>query len=139
MTAADPAEALLDTSAWVATLAGEAAASAVAAATDGLRLVTTPLVLAELGALHALGRLIGSDPIVAIEERARIEPLTRDDAAFAANVYARVRSKRASKLGLADALIYAAAQRIGAAYVTLDAALAAEPGVVVVAGTKRKR
>ena len=121
-----------DTSAWIALLTDEHAAARVGELVGDLRAVTTPIVLAELAAHHAMGRLRGADPIPEIEGRARVEAVTRDDALSAAATYARMRKDPRSRLGLADALIYATARRVGAVLVTLDSDLKGEPGVVFV-------
>lgn len=123
-------EAVLDTSVWMAIFNDEPAASRLGAVME-MRLVTTPVVLAELTAHARMGRVRGSQPAEDVERKARLEPLTRDDAIGGAEVYARLRKRGRSKVSLADALIYATAQRAGALLVTLDSDLAGEPGVLV--------
>ena len=125
------AECILDTSVWVAVFNDEPAAASLPSAQGEARAATTPVVLAELAALGSLGRLRGNSLVDAVEQRARLEPLSREDAIEGARTYARLRKAGRTKIGLADALIHATARRIGASLVTLDSDLRGEPGVVV--------
>jgi predicted nucleic acid-binding protein len=131
MPASPKPDCVLDTSAWVALFNDEPAAAALPAAQGEGRTVTTPIVLAEVAALEALGRLRGASLVDDVERRARLEPLTREDAIEGARTYARLRKAGRTKVGLADALIYATARRVGATLITLDTDLEGEPDVTV--------
>lgn len=133
------ADHVLDTSAWVALFNDEPAAAALPAALGEGRIVTTPIVLAEIAALEAIERLRGATLIGDVEEHARLEPLTREDAIEGARTYARLRKAGRSKIGLADTLIYATARRIGATLITLDTDLCREPGVTILTQTRKPR
>lgn len=139
-TESDPSmvECVLDTSVWVAVLNDEPAAAALPAAQGRARTVTTPIVLAELAALEGLSRLRGPSVIEDVEKRARLEPLTREDAIEGARTYARLRKDGRTKVGLADALIHATAQRVGATLITLDADLKGESDVIVLPGRRTR-
>lgn len=122
-------ETILDSSMWIAIFNDERIIGDYAEAQQ--RLVTTPVVLAEVAAKWRLGKVRGSDPVADVEARSRLEPLTRDDALEAAETYVRLRSGKRRKVSLSDALIHATARRIGADLITFDANLRGEPGVVV--------
>lgn len=135
---AAPSEVVLDTSAWLALFNDEPGAADLEAYADA-RLVTTPIVLAEVGAHARLGRVRRADPVDDIERKSRLEQLTRDDAVLASETYARLRLAGRGKLSLADTLIHATALRIGAQLVTLDADLRGEPGVTALASPRRRK
>jgi predicted nucleic acid-binding protein len=139
MAASHKADCVLDTSAWVALFNDEPAAAALPAAQGEGRTVTTPIVLAELAALEALGRLRAASLVADVEKNARFEPLTREDAIDGARTYARLRKAGRSKIGLADALIYATARRVGATLITLDTDLSGEAGVTVLGQSRKAR
>jgi predicted nucleic acid-binding protein len=128
-----PAEAVLDTSVWKAVLDDEPAAAGLAAAQGEATAVVTPIVLAELTGLLKRGRLRRGSVVERVEEVARYEALTREDALEGGRIYARLRNAGNTKVGLGDCLIYATARRIGATLVTVDGDLRGEPGVVVLA------
>lgn len=128
------AEAVLDTSVWIATFNGEPEADQLPKEQGDRRAVTTPIVLAELAARHALGKVRRGDPVADVEKASRYQELSRDDAIAAARTYAALRSKGKTKVSLADALIYATARRIAAVLITRDPDLEGQPGVVVLRG-----
>jgi predicted nucleic acid-binding protein len=128
------AEAVLDTSIWMAIFNDEPKAVHLRDAVGTRRVVTTPIVLAELVANAKRGRVRHAEALEAVESRARYEGLTRDDALAAGEQLARLRVKGRDRVGLGDCLIYASARRIGAVLVTADADLEGEPGVVLIKG-----
>lgn len=97
-----------------------------------LPLYTHPLVLAELAAHAASGRLAALDPAAKVEEVSAFLDVTRDDAREASGTWARLRKNPRSKVGILDCLLHAAARRVGAVLVTRDGDLRKETGVVVV-------
>lgn len=128
------AEVVLDTSVWIVIFNDDPRASLLGAAQADRRAVVTPIVLAELVANFRRGRVRRADPVRDVEERARMEPLTREDALAGGELLARLRAKGRERVGLGDCLIYATARRIGADLITADSDLEGEPGVVLVKG-----
>lgn len=116
---------------WVSVLRGEPGARD--ALDSDLPLYTHPLVLAELTAHAASGRLADADPAAAVEESSALLDVTRDDARAAGETWARLRRNPRSKVGILDCLLHAAARRVGAVLVTRDGDLRREEGVAVVA------
>lgn len=96
-------------------------------------MLTHPLVLAEVAHACLRGRTKHPDAVRDLEDASEMVPLTRDDALAAARSYVRLRAAGRSKLSLADCIIHASAQRVGATLVTKDSDLRKEPGVLVVA------
>lgn len=121
----------MDTSVWVDVLRGVPGARD--ALDSDLPLYTHPLVLAELTAHAASGRLAALDPAARVEEASQLLDVTRDDARAAGETWARLRRSPRSKVGILDCLLHAAAQRVGAVLVTRDGDLRKEAGVRVVA------
>lgn len=97
------------------------------------QMLTHPLVLAEVAHACLRGRTTRPDAVRDVEDASEMVALTRDDAMAAAGAYVRLRAAGRAKLSLADCLIHASAQRVGATLVTKDSDLRKEPGVLVVA------
>ena len=97
-----------------------------------LPLYTHPLVLAELTAHAASGRLAALDPAAKVEEVSQLLDVTRDDARAAGEQWARLRKNPRAKVGILDCMLHAGAQRVGAVLVTRDGDLRKEEGVAVV-------
>lgn len=127
-----PAAILLDTSAWVRILNGDAASKAAIDEYAEADLLTHPLVLAELRAATLRGCTKTATVIEDVESVSILQSLTRDDALEGAAIWVRLRKAGREKVSLADCLILATARRLGAILVTSDSDLRKEAGVVVV-------
>lgn len=123
-------ECILDTAVWRAVFEDRPAADHFSRIRGDLKVVITPVVLAELTALAREGKDRDDTPVDVIEEVARVEPMTREDALFGGRLFAALSTTRTG-LGLGDCLVYATAQRIGALTVTIEKGLGGQPGVVV--------
>ncbi len=130
-------ECILDTGAWRAVMEDRPIAKDLERVRADLKVVITPVILAELTALGREGFSADDTPVSVIEDVARLEPFTREDALAGGKVFGALSGSR-EDLGLGDCLGYATAQRIGALFITVAPGLGGQPGAVVLQ-VKRKK